>query len=92
MVTLLVPYSILFRALPWFRVAGFAGFRGLELRSCRALGPKPKCLVFSEASKGGMEVGRIKDPLEKDSYLGVSQSHLPSSRLLRPPLFRVTGF
>ena len=38
---------------------------------------------ISEASKGGMKVGRIKDLLYKDSYLGIF--HLPSSHLLRPP-------
>ena len=37
----------------------------------------------SEASKGGMKAGRIKDPLYKDYYLGIS--HLPSPHLLRPP-------
>ena len=31
-----------------------------------------------------MKVGRIKDPLYEDSYLGIS--HLPSSHLLRPPI------
>ena len=25
-----------------------------------------------EASKGGMKVGRIKDPLHKDSYFGIT--------------------
>ena len=25
-----------------------------------------------EASKGGMKVGRVKDPLYKDSYLGIT--------------------
>ena len=30
-----------------------------------------------------MKAGRIKDPLYKDYYLGLS--HLPSSHLLRPP-------
>ena len=34
-------------------------------------------------SKGGMKVGRIEDPLHKDSSLGVS--HLPSPQLWRPP-------
>ena len=29
-----------------------------------------------------MKVGRIKDPLYEDDYLGIS--HLPSSHLLRP--------
>ena len=38
----------------------------------------------SEASKGGMKAGRIKDPLYKDYYLGIS--HLPSPHLLRPPI------
>ena len=33
-----------------------------------------------------MKVGRIKDPLYKDYYLGIS--HLPSSHLLRPPTLR----
>ena len=33
----------------------------------------------SEASKGGMRVGRIKDPLYKDSQMGLG--HLPSSHL-----------
>ena len=43
-----------------------------------------------------MKVGRIKDPLYEDYYLGIS--HLPSSHLLRPPTngvkalaFRVLG-
>ena len=40
-------------------------------------------LSHSEASEGGMKVGRIEDPLYKDSYLGIF--HLPSSHLLRPP-------
>ena len=30
-----------------------------------------------------MKVGRIKDPLYKDDYLGIS--HLPPPHLLRPP-------
>ena len=38
---------------------------------------------YSEASKGGMKAGRIKDPLYKDYYLRIS--HLPSPHLLRPP-------
>ena len=42
-------------------------------------------LRFSEAPKGGMKVGRIKDPLYKDYYWGIS--HLPSPHLLRPPSF-----
>ena len=36
----------------------------------------------AEASKGGMKAGRIKDPLYKDYYLGISQ--LPSPYLLKP--------
>ena len=35
-----------------------------------------------EASKGGTKVGRMKDPLYKDSYLGINP--LPSSYLSRP--------
>ena len=27
---------------------------------------------YLEASKGGMKVGRIKDPLYKDSYFGIT--------------------
>ena len=41
--------------------------------------------LFSETSKGGMKVGRMKDPLYKDSYLGIS--HLPSSHLRSPLIF-----
>ena len=37
----------------------------------------------TEASKGGMKVGRIKDPLYRDYYLGTS--YLPSSHLFRRP-------
>ena len=40
---------------------------------------------YSEAPKGGMKVGRIKDPLYKDHYWGIS--HLPSPHLLRPPSY-----
>ena len=29
-------------------------------------------LYILEASKGGMKVGRIKDPLYKDSYFGIT--------------------
>ena len=36
----------------------------------------------TKASKGGMKVGRIKDPLYEDPLLGLP--HLPSSYLLRP--------
>ena len=39
-------------------------------------------VVLLEASKGGMKVGRIKDPLYQDPNLGLP--HLPSSYLLRP--------
>ena len=41
--------------------------------------------LFLETPRTKMwdEVGRIKDPLYEDSYLGIS--HLPSSHLLRPP-------
>ena len=35
-----------------------------------ALNPKP--WGFLEASKGGMKVGRIKDPLDKASYFGIT--------------------
>ena len=34
---------------------------------CNALNPNPL-----EASKGGTKVGRMKDPLYKDSYLGIT--------------------
>ena len=44
---------------------------------------------FLQASKGRMKVGRIKDPLYRDSYLGLP--HLPSSYLLRPLRFLVSG-
>ena len=39
-------------------------------------------LFSSEASRGGMKVGRTKDPFYKDHYLGIA--HLPSG-------FRVEG-
>ena len=29
-------------------------------------------MLFSEASKGGMKVGRMKDPFYEDSYLGIT--------------------
>ena len=35
-----------------------------------ALNPKP--WGFLEASKGGMKVGRIEDPLDKASYFGIT--------------------
>ena len=44
---------------------------------------------FSEASEGGMKVGRIKDPLYKDYDLGIS--HLPSPHLLRIPMLCLVG-
>ena len=37
---------------------------------------------YSEASKGGMKVGRMKDPLYTDSYLRIIPP--PSSDLSRP--------
>ena len=53
--------------------------------------PRPKHSSTSlEASKGGMKVGRIKDPLYKDSILGLP--HLPSSHLLRPPTSELRSF
>ena len=57
---------------------------GLTMKEASRDAPREQVGVkFSEACKGGMKVGRIKDPLHKDVYLGIS--HLPSSHLLRPP-------
>ena len=40
---------------------GIKGHRGASLS-----------IILLEASKGGMKVGRIKDPLYKDSYFGIT--------------------
>ena len=42
-----------------------------------------------EASKGGMKVGRIKDPLYKDSYFGITPpTFIPPFEAAEPPFRR----
>ena len=49
----------------------------LQVGGCRAVNHAKMSVecakgLTSEASKGGMKVGRIKDPLYKDSYFGIT--------------------
>ena len=57
-----------------------------------ALNPKP--WGFLEASKGGIMVGRIKDPLDKASYFGITPpTFIPPSEALRFEIYnRGSGF
>ena len=71
----LAKFEVPWRGPKWQNITKVAGC--LESHETGAKASPNLVLLGSEASKGGMKVGRIKDPLCKDCYLGIS--HLPSS-------------
>ena len=72
----------MFRAGGW-AFLGFGPRRAISKFQTAPLVEESAALRL-EASKSGIKVGRMKDPLHRDPYLGLP--HLPSSYLLGPPI------